>query len=130
MFKRQLLLALAALCVAPAVAAGETSPQTNRHAGAATPAAHSPAAARQVTENWQARDGETLRGVLQRWAAHAGWQLQWQPRGLDYAVVGTWHVDGDFETAVESLAFAYAHVRQPLKFKFWTGNKVLVVTEK
>lgn len=125
MFKRQLPIVLAALCVTPAVMAADGAPQATRHAEAAVPAV-----AGQVTESWQARDGETLRGMLQRWSAHAGWKLQWQPRSLDYAVVGTWHVAGDFETAVESLAFAYAHVRHPLKFKFWSGNKVLVVTEK
>lgn len=72
----------------------------------ATPVARNNAAQQRVSvapsSQWQARAGEDVRVVLERWAAAAGYDLQWQANDGG-RVAQDISLNGDFEQAVSQL---------------------------
>lgn len=80
--------------------------------------------------SWNARDGQTLRHVVEGWAGREGWKVQWLADDLNYAVVGNFGFDGTFHYAIARLAYTYATVERPLLFEFWNANRILVISEK
>lgn len=80
-------------------------------------------------ESWivSPSDG-TLRRVLAKWAARAGWQIHWEAP-VDLPVTVTASFDGDFRSAVKGLFSSLSASEVNLSALLYTGNRVLRVTE-
>jgi len=70
----------------------------------------------------------TVRRVLVKWAARAGWQLVWDA-SVDVPVTVTASINGDFKSAVKRLFLSLSAADVNLSVLMYTGNKVLRVTE-
>ena len=107
-----------------AVLAPTLTPKKDRtHDGVVVRATPAPA------ESWIISPTEgTLRRVLAKWAARAGWQLQWDA-AVDLPVTVTASFDGNFRSAVKRLFLSLSAAEVNLTALMYTGNRVLRVTE-
>lgn len=80
-------------------------------------------------ESWivSPSDG-TLRRVLAKWAARAGWQIHWEA-SVDLPVTVTASFEGDFRSAVKGLFSSLSASEVNLSALLYTGNRVIRVTE-
>lgn len=70
----------------------------------------------------------TVRRVLVKWAARAGWQLVWDA-SVDVPVTVSASINGDFKSAVKRLFLSLSAADVNLSVLMYSGNKVLRVTE-
>lgn len=70
----------------------------------------------------------TVRRVLVKWVARAGWQLVWDA-SVDVPVTVTASINGDFKSAVKRLFLSLSAADVNLSVLMYSGNKVLRVTE-
>ena len=94
------------------------------------PRSESPAAGWGTREEWRidpVRHG-TLRGVLEEWAARAGWTLVWEADEVDYAVQAPAVFLGTFDAAVDAL-LRETKGRRMLIPTLWRNNRYLTVRE-
>lgn len=70
----------------------------------------------------------TLRVVLNKWAAQAGWQISWEA-SVDLPLTVSAEFYGDFKSAVKQLFTSLSASDVNLNALLYTGNKVLRVTE-
>lgn len=75
------------------------------------------------------REDSTVRGVLERWSKHAGWQLVWEIN-VDYPVEAEASITSQFETAVETLTKSLQGADVPPKAIIYRGNRVLRVVAR
>lgn len=77
------------------------------------------------TRRWDLSDRDkTLRAVVERWAADAGWRTFWE-LDVDYPITATASIDGNFEEAVATVVRSMDQADVPLKAIFYRGNQVL-----
>ncbi|WP_137808376.1 toxin co-regulated pilus biosynthesis Q family protein [Pseudomonas sp. G(2018)] len=80
-------------------------------------------------ESWIVSPADaTLRHVLGKWAARAGWQLVWEA-SVDVPVTVSASFDGDFRSAVKRLFSSLSAAEVNLTGLMYSGNRVLRVTE-
>jgi len=80
-------------------------------------------------ESWIVSPADaTLRHVLAKWTARAGWQLVWEAP-VDVPVTVSASFDGDFRSAVKGLFSSLSAADVNLTGLLYTGNRVLRVTE-
>lgn len=80
--------------------------------------------------SWEVTSADkTLKGVLARWAAAAGWQMVWT-LPVDYEIEKRGTIQGSFENAVESMAHSLKDIEPPIKVIFYKANKVVRVIAK
>lgn len=80
-------------------------------------------------ESWIVSPADaTLRHVLAKWTARAGWQLLWEA-SVDVPVTVSASFDGDFRSAVKRLFSSLSAAEVNLTGLMYTGNRVLRVTE-
>jgi len=83
-----------------------------------------------VGATWSANRGDTLRKVLESWAARAGFELKWIAE-YDYPMEATVRFNGSFEDAVRNLLAGFDGARpQPvgsLHNNAGAGQRVLVI---
>lgn len=82
-----------------------------------------------AAESWivSPSDG-TLRRVLSKWAARAGWQIHWEA-AVDLPVTVGASFEGDFRSAIKGLFSSLSASEVNLSALLYTGNRVLRVTE-
>lgn len=80
-------------------------------------------------ETWTVSPADaTLRRVLAKWTARAGWQLVWEA-SVDVPVTVNASFDGDFRSAVKRLFSSLSAADVNLNGLMYSGNRVLRVTE-
>lgn len=75
------------------------------------------------------RNDMTVRGVLERWSAQAGWQLVWE-LSVDYPIEAEASITSQFELAVETLTKSLQGAEVPPKAIIYRGNRVLRVVAR
>lgn len=75
------------------------------------------------------REDTTVRGVLERWSQHAGWQLVWE-LDVDYPIEAEASITSQFEVAVETLTKSLQGADVPPKAIIYRGNRVLRVVAR
>lgn len=79
---------------------------------------------------WTAQRGNTLREAVSEWAKRAGWDLDWVPKDVDYAIIGPLSYEGQFEDAITGIFRAYERAERPLDARGNKTQKLLQITEK
>lgn len=80
-------------------------------------------------ESWTVSPADaTLRNVLAKWAAQAGWQLVWEA-SVDVPVTVSASFNNGFRSAVKQLFSSLSAAEVNLTGLMYTGNRVLRVTE-
>jgi len=75
------------------------------------------------------RNDGTVKTVLTRWAARAGWQLIWEAP-VDFPIDADATIDGSFEDALQSVVAALSSSTAPIQAILYEGNKVLRIVSK
>lgn len=100
-----------------------TSTQPNGDAATAMPVAA-------PDPQWQVTHADnTVRRVLERWSAQAGWQLVWE-LPVDYPIEAEASITSQFEVAVETLTKSLQSADVPPKAIIYRGNRVLRVVAR
>lgn len=76
--------------------------------------------------NWEAVEGDTLRDLLTKWCAMAGWKLLWQTN-RNYTLSAGVMFKGKFADVSSALIRAFARARPAPIATFYKGNRVIVV---
>ena len=81
-------------------------------------------------KSWQANEGDSIRSVLQGWAASENIELVWDSMN-EFAVLGTFTMDSSFEAAVQGLLDQYleGEVRPVARLHYdpSSQDKILIV---
>lgn len=78
---------------------------------------------------WDVRtEDKTVKAMLTRWAAQAGWQMVWES-AVDYPILAGAAINGCFEEAVEAIVRSMQGAEVPPKAVFYE-NRVLRITSK
>jgi hypothetical protein len=85
------------------------------------------AQAARVDGTWVARQGQTLRATLEAWGREAGWRIAWRS-DHEYTLMASAEFQGTFEDAAGTLIEAFANASPPIFGRFYSGNRVLVIT--
>lgn len=75
---------------------------------------------------WDAKEGDTLRELLTRWSALAGWKLLWNTN-RNYTLSAGVMFKGKFTDVSSALVRAFARARPAPIATFYKGNRVIVV---
>lgn len=78
---------------------------------------------------WRVDRGGILFNILSQWCADAGWTLVWKTND-SYRVLSAASFSGDFVTAVRKLFSSIGMQNLNVYIRFYTGNKVLLVTSE
>ncbi|EDR6298902.1 toxin co-regulated pilus biosynthesis Q family protein [Salmonella enterica] len=78
---------------------------------------------------WRVERGGILFNILSQWCADAGWSLVWKTNA-SYRVLSTASFSGDFMAAVRQLFSSMGMQNLNVYIRFYTGNKVLLVTSE
>jgi len=114
----------------PAVAERASNAPRDRRIAANTEAAQrlaSSAQAARVDGSWIARQGQTLRATLEAWGREAGWRIAWRA-DHEFTLMASAEFQGSFEDAAGTLIEAFANASPPIFGRFYSGNRVLVIT--
>jgi hypothetical protein len=87
----------------------------------------SSAQAARVDGSWIARQGQTLRATLEAWGREAGWRIAWRA-DHEFTLMASAEFQGSFEDAAATLIEAFANASPPIFGRFYSGNRVLVIT--
>lgn len=88
------------------------------------------------SRTWHVSAGDMLWQTLERWAADAGWTVQWDNPERDYPLRADATFEGPFITqtydgaisgAAPELLRLFANAKPPVRAKFYFGNRVLRV---
>ncbi|MDR1691525.1 MAG: toxin co-regulated pilus biosynthesis Q family protein [Rickettsiales bacterium] len=79
----------------------------------------------QVRE-WVAKDGKTMREVIDEWAILEGWEVVWTTN-REYPLQASAIFKGRFTDVASALTRSFGRASPPPYAKFYFGNKVLVV---
>lgn len=89
--------------------------------------------AKKEQEVWRLESGKTLKENLEQWSKDAGWQLAWDERlRIDYPILHSAVLTGPFageNGVVDRLLAAFKDQPKPLTATFYTGNRVIRITE-
>lgn len=84
----------------------------------------------QNSRSWDAKPGMTLRETLEKWSASAGAEIEWMSP-YDYPVDHSFHFDGKFNDAVDSLLALYSRETPRPRGRLYpnlpTGPSVLMI---
>lgn len=75
---------------------------------------------------WDAQEGDTLRELLTKWSALAGWKLLWNTN-RNYTLSAGAMFKGKFTDVSSALIRAFARARPAPIATFYKGNRVIVV---
>ena len=75
---------------------------------------------------WDAKEGDTLRELLTKWSALAGWKLLWNTN-RNYTLSAGVMFKGKFTDVSSALIRAFARARPAPIATFYKGNRVIVV---
>lgn len=75
---------------------------------------------------WDAKEGDTLRELLTKWSALAGWKLLWNTN-RNYTLSAGAMFKGKFTDVSSALVRAFARARPAPIATFYKGNRVIVV---
>ncbi|EBA3897087.1 hypothetical protein HG772_003895 [Salmonella enterica] len=78
---------------------------------------------------WNIQRGSNLFNVLSEWTSDAGWSLVWRSDS-SYQILSTATFYGDFSSAVHQLFSSNGLDEINIYVRFYTGNKVLLVTSE
>jgi len=112
---------------APAVRAAVPAAAPMPAAAKAKPEAPVEAAA-SSDNGWLLVRGVALHTQLQKWAATAGWHLEWK-LSRSWVVPADVRFGGTFDQAVEQVIRALANEGKPVNLVIWEGNHVAEVNE-
>lgn len=85
-----------------------------------------PAFAENQVRDWVAKEGLTLREVLEEWAAIEGWKVEWATH-REYPLKAGVIFRGRFTDVTSAIIRTFAIAAPPPYAKFYFGNKTLVV---
>ena len=74
-------------------------------------------------------EGDDLRNVIETWGGANGWKVVWDSQ-YNYPIAAAAKFDGDFVQAVSALVGAMSGARPSITVDFFTGNHVVVVSNK
>ena len=77
-------------------------------------------------DDWRAKQGQTLRSVLERWAEAAGWSVAWESNHT-YFLQASARFGGSFVEATEDLTSSFEKADPPVFAHFYNGNNVVVI---
>lgn len=72
---------------------------------------------------------KTLRGLFDRWAKAAGWELAWDLPN-DFKINAQAEINGDMKGAINKVIGAIKSAEVPFKAEFYSGNKVIRIVTK
>ena len=75
---------------------------------------------------WEAEEGNTLRELLTKWSAMAGWKLLWNTN-RNYTLSAGVMFKGNFADVSSALIRAFARARPAPIATYYKGNRVIVV---
>lgn len=77
-------------------------------------------------KDWIAKEGLTLREILQEWAKTEGWEIIWKtPR--EYPLRASAIFRGRFKDVTSALVRSFSKAAPPPYAKFYLGNRVIVI---
>ncbi len=77
-------------------------------------------------KDWIAKEGLTLREILQEWAKTDGWEIIWKtPR--EYPLQASAIFRGRFKDVTSALVRSFSKASPPPYAKFYLGNRVIVI---
>jgi hypothetical protein len=97
-------------------------------AGRSAATADSPTVETGSRRAWEARAGETLRVLLEDWAAEAGWQVIWNT-DREYPIRAGASFTGDFRHAARAAVRGFRTAAPPPKITFYRNNVAVIVTQ-
>ncbi|MCT4552431.1 MAG: toxin co-regulated pilus biosynthesis Q family protein [Alphaproteobacteria bacterium] len=77
-------------------------------------------------QNWVAKEGLTLREVLEEWSEETGWEILWQT-DREYPLRASAIFRGRYKDVTSALIKSFSKAFPPPYAKFYLGNKVLVI---
>jgi len=80
----------------------------------------------QSEQDWEARSGTTLRGLLMDWGSKSGWTVVWK-LDRDYNLEAGVTFRGTFTEVASALIRSFARATPPPIGTFHQGNRVLVI---
>lgn len=78
---------------------------------------------------WEARQGESLQQVIERWSQTASYKVDWLAVGLDYPIDAPLRFQGTFEEAVLSIFQLYEKAERPFAVDGRRSQHRLIVSE-
>lgn len=83
-----------------------------------------------VPQVWEARPGQSLRGILQEWSGRVGAELHWSAE-YDYPMMASFNMSGTFEEAVRTLLSGFDAAKPTPRGRFHfnpaAGQAILIV---
>ncbi len=79
-----------------------------------------------VSREWIAKEGETLKSVLKKWALNEGWEIVWNTH-RSYPLKAGAKFNGRFTDVSSALIRTFGRATPPPYAKFYYGNRVLVL---
>ena len=82
--------------------------------------------AEELTKDWLAEEGQSLKELLTAWSEEAGWRLIWKTN-RNYTLNAGAMFRGNFADVSSALVRAFARARPAPIATFYKGNRVLVI---
>ncbi len=79
-----------------------------------------------MIREWVAKDGKTVREIIEEWATLEGWEIVWSTN-REYPLKASAIFKGRFTDVASALVRSFGRASPPPYAKFYFGNKVLVV---
>lgn len=79
-----------------------------------------------VSREWIAAEGETLKSVLKQWSLQEGWEVVWNT-DREYPLKAGAIFNGRFTDVSSALVRSFGRALPPPYAKFYYGNRVLVI---
>ncbi len=80
----------------------------------------------ELTKDWLAEEGQSLKDLLTAWSEEAGWRLIWKTN-RNYTLNAGAMFRGNFADVSSALVRAFARARPAPIATFYKGNRVLVI---
>jgi hypothetical protein len=92
-------------------------------------AVYAPAPAPAPVQAWDAKVGQSLRGVITAWSKKAGYDVHWATEDLDYPIDSPLHFEGSYEQAIKEIFHLYEKAERPFVVSGSRPGKRLDVSE-
>lgn len=79
-----------------------------------------------ISREWVAKEGETLKSVLKDWAINEGWEVVWNTIH-EYPLKASAVFNGRFTDVSSALIRTFGRAAPPPYAKFYRGNRTLVI---
>lgn len=81
---------------------------------------------KELTKDWLAEEGQSLKDLLTAWSEESGWRLIWKTN-RNYTLNAGAMFRGNFADVASALVRAFARARPAPIATFYKGNRVLVI---